>query len=358
MLGSQALETAIGLALVLFVLSSLASAIVEGIARLLRKRAKDLEETIGQMLSGSATFDKDAENALARLKETTIYQSATIAAARGRRLFRTHAGPAYLSAKAFANAIDELTGNATETPVKGLNARLAMLKAERQGLSVEKKAAIENWYDETMGRLSGAYKRWATGVLLVVGLALAVAGNVSIFHLAQILWQQPSIRQAALNAAEQAAAKSTSPDDLIDESVKAVQDVAGIGIPVGWQSGTDWANSAWAIAHVAGWLATALLVMLGTPFWFDALSRLVSLRTTGAKPQSATQDSAAATSVQASAGASGAPAAVIAGAVASALGAVAEHGGRHGTAPSAPALDAGPSAAPDDSAGNPPAGSG
>ncbi|GGN85156.1 hypothetical protein GCM10010112_65290 [Actinoplanes lobatus] len=348
MLGSQALETAIGLALLLCVLSSLASAIVEGLARILRKRARDLEETIGQMLSGSTTFDKDAKDALERFKNTTVYQSATIASSRGRRLFRTHAGPAYLSAKSFANAIDEFTDKASAAPAKGLNAQMAILKPDRQGLSVEKKAAIENWYDETMSRLSGAYKRWATGALFAVGLGLAVGGNVSIFHLAQILWQQPSVRQAALDAAEQAAAKSTSPDDLIDQSVKAVEDVAGIGIPVGWQSGTDWSSPAWATAHVAGWLATALLVMLGTPFWFDALSRLVSLRTTGAKPPSATQDSAAATSVQASAGASGAPAAAIASAVATALQAVAEHRDRHGTAPPAPALDAGPSAAPDD----------
>ncbi|GGN43791.1 hypothetical protein FHR83_008063 [Actinoplanes campanulatus] len=357
MLGSQALETAIGLTLVLFVLSSLASAIVEGVSRLLRKRSKDLEETIGQMLSGSPTFDKDAQNALERFKDTTIYQSATIAASRGRRLFRTTAGPAYLSAKSFANAIDELTDQATEAPVRGLNARLAMLKADRQGLSVEKKAAIESWYDETMSRLSGAYKRWATGVLFAVSLVMAVAGNVSIFHLAQLLWQQPSIRQAALNAAEQAAAKSTSPDDLIDDSVKAVQDVAGIGMPVGWQSGTHWDNPMWATSHVAGWLATALLLMLGAPFWFDALSRVVSLRATGAKPPSAAKDSAAATSLHASAGASGASASVMASTVATALGAVAEHGGRHGTAPSAPALGAGPSAASDDAPGNHPAGS-
>ncbi|MBO3738791.1 hypothetical protein [Actinoplanes flavus] len=366
MLGSQALETAIGLALVLFVLSSLASGLVEGAARLLRKRSKDLEETIGQMLSGSGSFDKEAKDALARFKETTIYQSATIAASRGRRFFRTGAGPAYLSAKSFVNALEELTDKATEAPAKGLDARLAMLKTDRQGLSAEKRATIENWYEETMSRLSGAYKRWATGVLFAVGLFLAVAGNVSIFHLAQILWQQPSIRQAALNAAEQTAAKSTSPDDLIDESVKAVQDVSGIGIPVGWQSGTHWDNPLWATSHVAGWLATALLLMLGAPFWFDALSRLVSLRTTGAKPPPATQNSSASTAAQASAGASGPPAAIIASAVATAIEAVAQHGERHGTARSAPALDAGPgaapgaepSAAPGAGSGTPPAGSG
>jgi hypothetical protein len=51
--------------------------------------------------------------------------------------------------------------------------------------------------------------------------------------------------------------------------------------------------------------------MLGAPFWFDALSRLVSLRATGAKPPTADHDPAAATSLRASVMASMAPAAAI-----------------------------------------------
>ena len=80
MFGSQALETAIGLALLFFVLASLVSAIVEGISRLLRKRARDLEQTIGLMLSGSTHWDTAADQALELFKETAIYQSATVAA--------------------------------------------------------------------------------------------------------------------------------------------------------------------------------------------------------------------------------------------------------------------------------------
>lgn len=301
MFGSLALETAIGLALLFFVVASLASAIVEGVSRLLRKRAKDLEETIGQMLSGSATFDGAAKEALGMFKGTSIYQSANMAASRGRRWFRTDVGPAYLSARSFADAIDELTGKLTETPVEGLNKRLVSLKAEGKQLTLEAKAGLENWYDETMGRLSGAYKRWATAVLFVVGLVLACAGNVSAFHAAQTLWQQPAVRQAALAAAEQAAAKSASPDGLVNDNVKTVQDLAGLGMPVGWEQGTHWNDAAWTVSHVAGWLVTAVLLMLGAPFWFDVLSRFVSLRTTGAKPPPAAQDPAAATSLRASA---------------------------------------------------------
>jgi hypothetical protein len=338
MFGSQALETAIGLALVFFVLATLASAIAEGVSRLLRKRASDLEKTIGQMLSGSTRFDDDAKQAVALFKGTVIYRSASVAAGRA-HWFRAAAGPAYLSARSFADAVDELTDKATQTPIKGLNAQLAGLKADGKGLTLEAKAAMENWYDETMGRLGGAYKRWVTAVLFVVGLALAGSGNVSAFHTAETLWQQPAVRQAALNAAEQAAAKTASPDGLVEENVRTVQDLAGLGMPVGWEQGADWGNAAWTLSHLAGWLVTALLVMLGAPFWFDVFSRLVSLRTTGAKPPTAAHDPAAATSLRAAALSSVAPAAA-ASAVAGVAAAIERAAADGAPGPAAPAARA------------------
>src|SRR5688572_30439114 len=145
MFGSQALEAAIGLALLFFIVSSLASAVVEAVSRVLRKRAKDLEETIGQMLSGSNSFDAAAKEALALFKGTAVYQSADIAASRGRRWFRTDVGPAYLSARSFADGVDELTDRLTETPVAGPNKRMAKLKVEGRDLTLEAKAARESW---------------------------------------------------------------------------------------------------------------------------------------------------------------------------------------------------------------------
>lgn len=32
------------------------------------------------------------------------------------------------------------------------------------------------------------------------------------------------------------------------------------------------------MTHLSGWLITAFLIMLGAPFWFDLLGRLVSVR--------------------------------------------------------------------------------
>ena len=64
-------------------------------------------------------------------------------------------------------------------------------------------------------------------------------------------------------------------------------------MPIGWGDGRAEFHS-WTIL---GWLLTALLVMLGGPFWFDLLSRLVSLRGAGPKPLTAADDTASATTL-------------------------------------------------------------
>jgi divalent metal cation (Fe/Co/Zn/Cd) transporter len=54
MFGSQALETAIGLAVMFFILATAASAITESTSRLMKKRSSDLETTIKEMLTAPA----------------------------------------------------------------------------------------------------------------------------------------------------------------------------------------------------------------------------------------------------------------------------------------------------------------
>ena len=39
------------------------------------------------------------------------------------------------------------------------------------------------------------------------------------------------------------------------------------------------------VADVAGWAITIATLLLGVPFWFDALSRLARLRGSGAEPR-------------------------------------------------------------------------
>ena len=112
MFGSQVLDTAIGLAMMLFVIATTASMIVEIISRVMNKRASDLERAIGGMLGKKGDTgpvsqkkrgtDPGVQEALKLFKKTSVYQAASTAG--GTSLFSpTPQAPSYLSAKAFAD---------------------------------------------------------------------------------------------------------------------------------------------------------------------------------------------------------------------------------------------------------------
>ena len=310
MFGSQVLETAIGLVLMFFAIAFAASALVEIYSRLLSKRAKDLESTVGAMLAGSGVPDADVAAALNAFKQTSIYQAAHAAA--GKSVLRRKLRPSYVSAKAFSDAVSEMLaddGAITNMPA-GLKKRLEPLVRETGADLIAMKVGLERWFDETMGRLEGAYKRWAMLWLALVGLLIAVAGNASTFDVAVKLWHDPATREAVVETAGRVTSAEQSPAGTsaseINTVAGAVDDLEQLGLPVGWddaakQEWEDWSSPwSWSGSQLGtglGWLLTALLVMLGAPFWFEVLTKLASLRSAGTRPPSAPNDPASNTSL-------------------------------------------------------------
>jgi hypothetical protein len=308
MLGSQALETAIGLALLFFVAATAASTIVEVIARLLGKRSKNLEAGIEAMLGGDAHGPNALTDAVEVFKGTSVYSAACAAAGKS-FIARNAKNPSYLSAKAFADGVCEMLVHgdevrALDTLPVNLQKRLRPLALEARGDLISIKSGLERWFDETMQRTEGAYKRWATSVLFVVGLLLAVGGNVSTVHVAEQLWQSPVTRQAVVDAASKVVSQGSPPSQLNNVAATTNQ-LQVLSLPIGWDQtqrgswhGVWWEPWKWGLSRTAtfaGWLLTALLIMLGGPFWYDLLTRLVPLRSSGTKPPEAADDPASAT---------------------------------------------------------------
>jgi len=337
MFGSQALETAIGLASMLFVLATATSAVVELASRVMNKRAHDLERSIGALLVGSrpdpvarpdgaeagpaggagtaAGALADVDDVIAALRRTAAYDAAQAGA--GLTLPRRRAKrPSYLSARSYADAVVELIVDDTGHLRREKDLPPSLRRRLRLGLHtgasdlIGVKAHLERQFDDTMARAEGAYKRWASLFAGIVGLLLALFGNVSTINVAQRMWTASVSREAVV-----AAAGTVQPGQKLDSVATTTQSLAQLQLPVGWDaaarsvwSGGAWFPLSWTAgqwAMVAGWLLTAVLVMLGGPFWFDVLGRLVSLRSSGSKPLPAGQDPMSATSTLASTRAGG-----------------------------------------------------
>lgn len=285
MFGSTILDVVVGLVFVFLVVSLVASAVIEFVAMILKKRAKDLHATLNEMLGQASSTNLATTSVLKALK-----------AASGK-------SPSYLSATAFADAVVEMlvdangaidTGNLSEP----LKTRVEALRRTVGDELLQIKSGLETWFDATMERLEGSFKRWSQWRLLVAGLVIAAFFNISTIHVVDTLWNDAAIREAVTNAAGAATTDGdeNSAPPPIEDVAMTVDQLDELGLPVGWDRspGEVIRSGDWPLV-VVGWFLTAGFVMFGAPFWYETLTKLVSLRSTGRKPPRAEDDPSSAT---------------------------------------------------------------
>ena len=295
--GMPALDLAIGLSFVFLLLSLLASTIQEFIAAFFGLRARTLQEGLRNMLAG----DKDVVAAFYKHPLIdALYRGKVKREDLGKGGLRRTKGPSYVSPRAFATFVLDAVApsegqlnvfKTAEGTLEGLpdavKSRLQPLLDAAGNDLEEFRKSIEAWYDDSMARVSGWYKRKTQVLLLVIGAAVVIALNANALIVAGRLWSDQTVRAAVVQQAGQAASQPEG-DTARARLTNAASDVASvekIGVPMGWSGDAKpkWGGSGW-ITTLAGWLLTITAISLGAPFWFDTLGRLSRLRSSG-KPE-------------------------------------------------------------------------
>jgi hypothetical protein len=308
---SQIIQVAIGVVAAFFFVALISSGVVEVIAKVLRKRANDLEATLKQLLGG--------DDVVAAMKGTSVYQ-----ALRGGSSGSSSANPdalddkvkpSYMPARSFADAtiemlatakagVDQASGVIAQVADSPLGKRLKAIESEVGGDLTAAKANLETWFDASMQRLQGAYTRWAKFLLGVVGLIIAVGLNISATTLVNKLWTDPVAREAAVAAVGSNATTSAQSAPSTPSDPKAVADqvknLDALQLPIGWGMPAPDSFGAWVVVAV-GWIITGFAAMVGAPYWFDLLRRLTSFAgvSPGGKPLPAAQDAQSSVSAMA-----------------------------------------------------------
>jgi hypothetical protein len=184
--------------------------------------------------------------------------------------------------------IAKLPASPLRTALTGIAARAG---ADRDKLLTE----LATWYDSSMDRLSGWYKRRIGRFLLVYAVVLTVAFNLDVIGLTQSLWQDSAVRAVAVAEAENRVQPGQSTAQGSGEGVvEAVRDIGALQLPFGWTRARGTSDlrdvprgtEAWLL-KILGWLIAVAGLAVGAPFWFDLLGRLVNMRATGPKPEPA-----------------------------------------------------------------------
>jgi hypothetical protein len=183
---------------------------------------------------------------------------------------------------------------------------------------------MEEWFNETMNRASGWYRRQTQTWLLLLGLGIAALFNVDSIAIAHILMKDKDARSQLVQlASSRAPAYTAITDTLIqknvlhrdssffraDSSLRVfVSDTSLIGIYAMLREDAGEASNVLGISRACridsngrqlpvvrcglthpyqqnswlvfgGWGITALAISLGAPFWFDLLGKVVKFRT-------------------------------------------------------------------------------
>ncbi|MFA6245112.1 MAG: hypothetical protein WC655_29485 [Candidatus Hydrogenedentales bacterium] len=289
--GSVAVEVALGLMFCFASLSVIVSGIMEIFARTLNLRAKCLEEGLRSILAGSQNVTVDGI-----LKHPLLTVLAQPKSGK----------PSYIPSNTFALALLDIlsvkkddngllaASNLDPAPLGGeepnLTKAIKTLLAAADGNAEVMRTQVEKWFDATMDRASGWYKRRTQWTILLTSIVVVCAGNVDAINIGEKLWNQPELRNSINAGMEQALDKwkPTEGDDkehVSDELARfIIGRLPGSGLPLGWSS-EDFSESTYEnFIKLIGLTLSAAAASMGAPFWFDAIGKLVNLRAAGKVP--------------------------------------------------------------------------
>lgn len=354
MFGSTVLEVAIGLALLFTLLSLVVTSAREALEALLQTRAIHLERGIRELLQdekGDLAKEIYSHPYISNLFRGKYNPGEQLKAANWlikrfnsqrkkldtwkRLKFRTNL-PAYIPSSNFALALldtvfrgapgdadknaapptfDELRKKVADFANKDVRRALLIALDDSDGDIATARQNVEKWFDSSMDRVSGWYKKQTQWILLGLGLALAILLNVDTLRIASALYQNDSLRSVIVNEAEgvtqrqntatatrqdpnlekfgctSGAASGTGVDATRSATECAQRQLSSLGYPIGW-SGYRPAtlhelskdakrrilDFPWS--SIPGWLLTAFALSLGAPFWFDLLNKMMVVRST------------------------------------------------------------------------------
>jgi hypothetical protein len=287
LLGSTVLEVAIGMALLYLLLAIFCTVSNEWIAGVLNTRARMLARGLRQMLDCQPAH-ATAQNANPVTMIERFYSHPLITG-----LMNEGKHPSYVPARSFASVVMDLVtpeypGSITfEQLESGINALpegdvkrtlLALIQNANHDLGQAQKA-IEGWFNDTMDRVSGWYKRRTQIWTFLLAALVTIGMNADTLRAARKLWVEPTLRSTVVeNARSQAASPPASGQTVSDTQL------AQLGQLVGWQVVVDWSALAW-LERLVGWVLTICAVSLGAPFWFDTLNRVANIRAAGKNPE-------------------------------------------------------------------------
>jgi len=311
MTGFAILDLVIGIIFIYFLLSILCSAVQEIISGILRWRATTLNDWLRDAFEkgdlGKAVLEHKLIAGLTKKGRLASYfPPDKLALAILDIISKDKTGGQPYTIESLTNAIR------TTTLLDDDFKRVLLQSMAKASQDIDAaKNFIESWFNDSMERVTGTYRKKVRRVVLIIAVVATAALNVDTIALSDYLYNHP---EASKQLADQASAatKDEAYKDLVKrinesgkdslvawKTIKEATDqfernaaqvktitakLEGFQLPILSWKNTEGQDLVWWIVKIVGLLLTAFAVSMGAPFWFDILGKLVNLRSTGRDP--------------------------------------------------------------------------
>jgi len=323
---------AISMAFLFLMLSAACSAIQEIVANLFRWRATTLERGLSDLLMDEK-FNAE------------LYKLPLIKGLCGPGLRKDSLRPpSYIPPTTLALAILQAAsdhkmtiGAATPTSKFAETEKLLTSLLRDCNSVADQRKRLEDWFNSSMERVSGWYKRKTHLWIWIFGAILCLLLNADSISLSKRFWNDQTLREAIATEATEYVKSTPKSQAVGDDGAELNQSIRRMnllrerlpGVPLGWcfvnakaapaadkpaieadglkatcwpdlvhattsasqvsLAGTDprivdLSDWTWWLWKIAGIVATVLAISQGAPFWFDLLQKAVNLRLAGNPP--------------------------------------------------------------------------
>lgn len=285
------LEFAISISLFYLVVSMVCASLTETISKFLNLRSRNLRNGLKSIL-GDPRMNSLAE---------TLYKHSIIDAMSK----PGKSNPSYIDARAFSSAVTDIvrSNNCFSNDVPIPNQLLNALWQESDKDIAKFQEKLAQHFDQAMERVSGWYKNSAQLISFWMAFSLAVVLNLNSIDVVKYFYLKPEARTLIVKYTEDNI-KNLDPNKPEDVN-KIYKELNSLtNLPIGWkvpdnvsfdtpflEAASTSLSKAWnqtksygVIYSIIGWLLTAIAASKGADFWFNALNKLLSLRSGGKVP--------------------------------------------------------------------------
>jgi hypothetical protein len=207
--------------------------------------------------------------------------------------------PAYKTVQAVYSNLPDSVKESLTSLAKKIDEKGSQTENELRELEQE----IEQWFDRSMQRASGVYKRNSKGVAILIGFFVAVGANADTLYMVNSLSSNSVLRSTISLSAERLVDQSfpttmsnPSADNFAEVKTQVRDALEDVSLPIGWnqynlagqakQEVTIGLVKLPFIHRVLGWLISGIAISMGSSFWFDLLGKVIDLKNMGGKKSS------------------------------------------------------------------------